>query len=340
MEGNINHGAIKNYSSVFTDQVINQYLSDKTAISGDEILHLCPVNQVNLFIIQILFSRWKQETQRLKSPYFNFNAEPAKQALNKFMNELSRHILVKKDDLKPIIAEAAEKSILLIFSPYEYYLQEIGKNKTGKLLVNDLREIKKYIKVNRHLLEALISKFEADGIEAVFVDDALQLFNEVCENTSESPEDFEPFVQLFSKISPLQLGMIYAGDENFASVSSENPSGSEKNNINERFKTESKTLLETLSKEQQETIADIHRKQPVAGIRTIITINQRFMFINELFSSNKDEFEMVVNYLDNCTSRGEAMEFIQTNYVQKKNWDLEKEEVMEFFDVIEKKFPG
>ena len=63
------------------------------------------------------------------------------------------------------------------------------------------------------------------------------------------------------------------------------------------------------------------------------------MFENDLFSGDKDEFEMVVNYLDNCTSNKEAMEFINENYVEKKNWDLEKEEVVEFLTVVNKRFP-
>ncbi|MCK5705487.1 MAG: hypothetical protein KAI29_30265, partial [Cyclobacteriaceae bacterium] len=113
----------------------------------------------------------------------------------------------------------------------------------------------------------------------------------------------------------------------------------EPDNINEKFKTQKPTLLETLGTEKKEAIIDIHEKKSSKGLKKSITINQRFMFENELFNGDKDEFEMVVNYLENCTANQEAIEFINENYVEKKNWDLEKEEVIEFFSVINKRFP-
>ena len=58
-----------------------------------------------------------------------------------------------------------------------------------------------------------------------------------------------------------------------------------------------------------------------------------------MVESDKDEFEMVINYLDNCSSVDEAMEFMNENYVTKKSWDMEKDEVVEFFGMINKRFP-
>ncbi|NJN26555.1 MAG: hypothetical protein HC819_11535 [Cyclobacteriaceae bacterium] len=63
------------------------------------------------------------------------------------------------------------------------------------------------------------------------------------------------------------------------------------------------------------------------------------MFENDLFKGDKGEFEMVINYLDNCTNKEEAMDFINSNYIVKKKWDIEKEEVMEFLGVLHRRFP-
>ncbi len=99
-------------------------------------------------------------------------------------------------------------------------------------------------------------------------------------------------------------------------------------------------MLDTLPAEKKEKIIDIHEKKPLEGIRKSITINQRFMFEKDLFKGDKNEFEMVINYLDNCQSRQEALDFVNDNYATKKKWDLEKEEVVEFFEIINKRFPA
>ncbi|MCK5101882.1 MAG: hypothetical protein KAR17_03670, partial [Cyclobacteriaceae bacterium] len=137
----------------------------------------------------------------------------------------------------------------------------------------------------------------------------------------------------------LDLNEVYSHSDDIAEDYVEDDLKGEPDNINEKFKTKRQTLLDTLGAEKKEAILDIHEKKPLAGIKKSIAINQRFMFENDLFNGDKDEFEMVVNYLDNCTSNREAMDFINENYVKKKNWDIKKNEVIEFFSVINKRFP-
>ena len=336
MESNINHQVIKSYSISFAEQLISEFFKEKTKINGEEITGFSAIKQLNFFVLKILFEKWNAELDKLKSPYFDYSSSEAKKALTSFMNVLSKNILVHKEDFRPLLEEATYKTILLIFSPYEYYLQEINDPANNQISINDLETSKKYIKINTHLLQAYIDRFHSDGIQAVFNDDAVRIFDEVCEKIKETPEDFESYHQLFSKIIPLDLNKVYSDVQ----VKDHKEDVPENDSINEKFKSKNQTLLDTFGSEKKEAIIDIHAKKPLDGLKKSITINQRFMFENDLFKGDKSEFEMVINYLDNCTNNLEAMEFINLNYIQKKNWDVEKEEVAEFLSVVNKRFPA
>lgn len=339
MESNINHQLINKYSKSYSEKLINSFFGKKNSIKGEEILHFSETKQVNFFILKIIFERWKLELNNLKSPYFNYQSEEVQKAVTSFMNVLSNNILISKEDMRALLEEATYKTVLLIFSPYEYYLQEINKPAFQQISIHDLHAIQKYVKINGHLLKAYIDRFNSEGIQAVFNDDAVRIFDEVCESIKDTPEDFDLYLQELSKVVALDLNEIYSQPEEDVEELPEKDVEPESNNINEKFNSKKQTLLDTLGTDKKEAIIDIHTKKPLEGIRKSITINQRFMFENDLFNGKKDEFEMVVNYLDNCSNLQEALDFINENYQKKKNWDMEKEEVIEFFSVINKRFP-
>jgi hypothetical protein len=344
MEGNINHDVISSYSKEAAKKLIKDQFKFSSGIKGGQILEFCNIKQINFFVVKVLFEKWKTEFDNLRSPYFDYQSEEVLVAAKKFMNVLSKNILVEKEDFRPLLEEAIYKTVLLIFSPYEYYLQEINKPVFQQIGIADLKDIKKYVKVNGHLLQAYINRFEADRIQAVFNDDAVRIFDEVCENIKDTPEDFEPYLEELKQIASLDLNALYSPTEEkeaeMEEVLNQDDATADPENINERFRSDRKTLLDTLPKEDKEKILDIHEKKPLEGIRQSITLNQRFMFEKELFNGDKDEFEMVVNYLDNCTTKQEALEFIHENYSEKKKWNKEKEEVAEFFEIIDKRFPN
>ena len=340
MENNINHQVLDSYSKAYADLLLQKSFKKGNSIIGEEILGFSPIKQINYFILKILFDKWKSEINSLRSPYFDYENAEVKKATQSLMNVLSRNILVKKDDFKSLLEEAVYSTLLLIFSPYEFFVQEISRPNVQQVSISDLMNIRKYVKINSLLLDAYIERFESDGIQAVFSEDAVKIFDEVCETIKDTPEDFEAYQEEFSQVLKLDLNEVYSELNPAAErVTEKEPQEAVADSINDKFKSSSQTLLDTLDSERKEALIDIHEKKPLDGLKKSITINQRFMFENDLFSGDKDEFEMVVNYLDNCTSNKEAMEFINENYVEKKNWDLEKEEVVEFLTVVNKRFP-
>lgn len=340
MESNINFSAIETYCDKLSDKLCNDFFNKKNKINGGEILSLTEIKQLNFFIVYELFKKWKVETDKLKSPFFDYDSPEVQKALTKFLNVLSKNILVDKDHFKPLLKDATKKSVLLIFSPYEYFKIEFDDPEKARLKYEELIELKKYLKVNQHLLNAYIKRFEEEGIEEIFNDNAIRIFDEVCENIKETPEDFEPFHELFNKIVPLDLDKFYTEQpKNTAPKDKKEEKDTSAKKSPKEEVSDKKTLNDFLQKPSQ-TLADEHQHKQIQGIKKNITINQRFMFVNELFKGDADEFESVVNFLDNCNSWNEAMDFVKQNYVEGKGWDEESEEVQEFMEILDKRFPN
>ncbi len=331
MDSNISYSDIKNYSKLFTSKVLDKYYQKKETIGGEELLLLTPVQQVNLFVVFELLTIWKKEVSQLQSPYFNYQNDKVQEALQKFMNVLSKHIVVKREDLEPLVVRATEKAILLIFSPYQYYKSVFNSPDYSRLSISTLKELNKYVKINKHLLEDMVSHFEKESIEEVFNEDALTIFDDICENTTDTPEDFEIYITMFNEIAMIDITRFYTEEEQLESTS---PTEQKVDNDEKEFQN-----LNDKLQVEQETLADVHAKKGVEGLKKSITINQRFMFVNELFDGNSDEFESVVSYLDNCEDKYDAMDYIQANYAEPKGWDLASEEYEEFVEVISKRFP-
>ncbi len=334
MESNINFEEINKYSREFSQIVCDKYFENKDHIKGEGILLLTPVQQVNLFVILELLNVWKDEVKKLKSPYFNYQSDEVQHSLKKFMNVLSKNIEIVREDLEPLLVKATEKAILLIFSPYEFYRNEIDNPDRSRITYDFVTDLNKYVKINKHLIKDFKTQFEGEKIEEIFNDDALRIFNEVCENSTDTPEDFEIYITMFNEIKNPDITLFYLSEEEESYHDSEH----EEENPAEH-EEEYQNLNDSLQ-EEVETLADLHEKQGIEGIKKSITINQRFMFVNELFEGDSDEFESVVNYLDNCANKEEALDFINMNYVQGKGWDNESEEFEEFIHIVHKRFPS
>src|SRR5690606_10330237 len=307
MESNINYKGIADYSVTFSDQICNRFFKDKERINGQEILQLTGIQQINLFILMDIFQKWKVEAKKIKSPYFNYDAGEVREAMENLMNILSRNIDVSKTDFKPLLTRATKQGILIIFSPYDFFRNEFF---TKTWTVQELKEAKKFIRVNAFLLNAVIEQAEMRNINEVDGQTALQILDNLMENTHETPEDFEPYLEVFSAVAPLSLDQIYSEEE---AVSIEN---------------QPLTLNDHFSHGGQPMLAELQKKVKIDNIKNHITINQRFMFVNDLFKGNVDEFSYAVDELEKQPTYEDALNFLKSSFAEKNEWDMESETVL------------
>jgi len=333
MESKLNEQALKEYSSAYANKILAEIFNDRDHITGEDILKLSKVKQVNLFVIFQLMRQWRIEAKKLESTFFDFSSKGVKKALKDFMNTLSRHIRVSHEAILPLVEKSVADSILLFLSPYNFYCNFIGNWGESRVRTKDLKELSKYIKINNKLLVSFIERLEQDKAKDIFSDDALRILNEVFEATSHTPEDIDPYVSDFSDDLPLDVNTIYGNQSPPLKPDQKVRTPTRKQN------GETPILNDQLAQDSSRpTLADIHKQGKIESIKTYLSINQKFMFVNQLFDGNMDDFNKVVDFLDNCPNQAEAMDFINNNYLKKSNWKKDSAEVKEFIEVVAKKY--
>ena len=116
MESKLKNDSIKQYAERYGNKLSEQFYSENEVINGSQILSLCEVHQINLFILMELFQSWEKEIENLKSPYFNYDHPSVKEAMKKFHNSISNHIEIKKTDFDPILKAAVEITLQMIIT--------------------------------------------------------------------------------------------------------------------------------------------------------------------------------------------------------------------------------
>jgi hypothetical protein len=74
------------------------------------------------------------------------------------------------------------------------------------------------------------------------------------------------------------------------------------------------------------------------SLRSMLPINKKFTFINGLFGGNATEFEQAIDMIDQCNDYHKAIMLIKEKYFRRFGWDLEKDEVKEFYEMVSRKF--
>lgn len=346
MESKLNHSSIEAYSNEYAKRITSEFYKKHEEINGKQIVELSNIRQINFFILKTLFENWKKETEKLESPYFNYNDKEVSEALNSLMNVLSQNISIKKNHFEPLLIKAVHETILLIFSPFEYFGKEINNPEKTRVSLEELHEISRYIKVNNHFLEALITKFMDRKIQEVYNDEAYRMLREVFEENKEpTDEDYKIYLELFSEKLPLTRNMIFeetapvkAIEDNGKTQSANSLKKEKVKPASTNFFNQQLTLNEKLNANTKSTIADLHQKKKIENIKKHISIYQRFMFINELFDGKVEEFDKAVTTLDECNNYEEALQVIDMNYMSKYNWNMEAEEVNEFLEILTKRY--
>jgi hypothetical protein len=108
-------------------------------------------------------------------------------------------------------------------------------------------------------------------------------------------------------------------------------------------KTIEKETTVTLHESMQMTsdnssLSDFHQKRKIDSIKGNISLNQKFLFINNLFGSDSNVFNGAIEELENCSNFSEAKEQMIKKYLPKYKWDLNSPEAEEFFDILKRRF--
>ena len=111
-----------------------------------------------------------------------------------------------------------------------------------------------------------------------------------------------------------------------------------KASIAEKYSSEQKTsIAEKFAAEQKMTLADKLKMTRINDLRTSIGINQKFLFMNDLFEGENTVFNNAINRLNSC-GNGDEAKTVLSEYSMKYGWRNDSERVIQFFELIERRY--
>jgi hypothetical protein len=440
MENKLNQAAIESYSVKITKKLSDDFFQKNLVISGSQILNYTPIEQINLFVISNLFDKWKEETSKLKSPYFDFEHAEVNGALKTFMNVLSKHISIRRSDFDPLFRNAVANALCLTLAPYLFLKENYFSFETPIIQMNEFKERVKFLRINKTITDTFIRKIEKHNLSSTPLSYALDYLNESYKEVASEMHDAAEIIAEINKLEPVTLEQLvfmfkpspkieipiieipapvlkheplqeeYQSqaapliDESIGSNAVANieevtdtpvaenivekpvyeplryeaPAVEEEEMpeleiaapevqkevtevimeivITEPDKVElvESTVLESVednTKEEKASLNDLlkssakkltvleHANQNKGiDLKSMITINQKFMFVNELFKGESKVFQETLEKIGTCNSYNEAINMLLDNYANRYDWDTDKEEVAEFFELISRLF--
>ncbi len=365
----LNPSELHQYSRTLARRLTDYYFIDHSFIEGKAILNFCDIKQVNLFLVKNLFEKWQGETSKLESPYFDFNHAAVKQALQQFMNILSQHIKIAREDFYPLLTESIRETLTVIVQPLSFFQHEIKKLAYQPPSHAKYKEISKYIIINKKIWTAFLDKIaHLEELDKASANQSLEISFE------EQRDTIEPMqwaLQNFSDMLHLDINKLLGQEENSSLLTESN---AEKTIIMEDSPTvitektppyqppsetlvqkkfiqdddddednagTARTLNDAFKNQSQPTnLAERFRNAKVANLRSAISLNQKFQFINKLFDGDSFAFNEALDKLEKSQSYEEVRFLIHNEYGQRYAWDFGQEDTKSFMDLIERKFFG
>jgi hypothetical protein len=345
MDEKISLKALEDYSDDYASKVTASFFAEKEKITGPEILKVCDIHQVNLFVVRELLHAWKLESHKLRSPFFDYAAPAVAEALAKFQNLLSKNISISRENFQPLLKKAVSQTLFLIIDPYDFYSNTLDNGSGGMVKPEELKTDIKYVKINCTPLEKLISTLQEKNLEAVSGNEAFALLDRILEEVNFTPEDIDGYITQFSKVVPLNLESLYEKKQpvppSIPKAPMPVPAPTLKVNtvrVPEKAEVQKKPAnvpvgVAAAKSGAPTTLAENFQK--AKKIKDALTINQKFMFTKILFNGDFELFSNAIDRLDDLDNLNQANSYLSNNFGE---WNKDSEEYQEFMEMVEKRF--
>ncbi len=364
-----NSADAETYAKAFSNLICGEYFKNQQTISGGEILKITEIKQLNLLVIRNLFEKWQEESSRLKSPYFDFEQEEVKTALEEFMNTLSRFISVRRDKFESLLAQSVKDTLQLCSDTQGFFDNLMRNLPEFKLTPEWIEANKKYFHVNKGLLDQLETKLNGSTIFANQGIEYLEAMfsNYVADDASEILEDLNGILRLNGSNSGVKKSFF---DEAFEEATApkkalqptlEKPEiatrvvqqtpvaipspvrketasiNNEPQSLNDKLTGSNSTLNDKVV-DTGNSLLDAHNKSRISSLKNGVSLNQRFLFINTLFNGDQQSYARSMETLDVFGTLGEARSYIVNQVAIDHKWDNKSAEAEEFYALVERKF--
>ena len=92
------------------------------------------------------------------------------------------------------------------------------------------------------------------------------------------------------------------------------------------------------SKSSGNTLASQLHRKPLSDLKAAIGINEKFLFINQLFDGNLQDYSEAIMKLNDSGDLNSAKQFIAVELASRFNWMDDNEHVINFMGLVERRF--
>ncbi|MCZ2223759.1 MAG: hypothetical protein LC122_09035 [Chitinophagales bacterium] len=108
--------------------------------------------------------------------------------------------------------------------------------------------------------------------------------------------------------------------------------------LKDMFSSDDDASLNEVLKEEKTEVATILKSSPVKDLKKAIGINERYVFINELFRGDENMYERSIKTINAFNIFPEAEYWIQRELKIKLGWDETSEAVQNFNQLVKRRF--
>ena len=86
------------------------------------------------------------------------------------------------------------------------------------------------------------------------------------------------------------------------------------------------------------TVGDTFKKSKIEDLRKVIRLNQKFLFMSDLFQGEKELYDKTIDKINACETFLEASLYLNEEIEEAYNWDKDSVSVKEFKELVSRKF--
>jgi membrane-associated HD superfamily phosphohydrolase len=107
--------------------------------------------------------------------------------------------------------------------------------------------------------------------------------------------------------------------------------------INELASIQNESLNDRLKQDRTEVV-EVLKHEPIKDLRKAIGINDRFVFLNDLFRGDETMYERSIKTINSFHIFPEAEYWINRELIVKLGWDADSEIVRHFYQLVKRRF--
>ncbi len=267
---------------------------------------------------------------------------------DKLSSQLTKYLVYQKSEISEFTQQVREMPVEEVISLTGGYFEDYDSIEGLDLFIKEIIDIvdinlEDFVKVEDKAEPEYIRTEET--IESEEFEPEIEVDDEIEEsysdyNDEETPDEEED--EIVEEINDIEEDEINDEDNLNAEDKSEEETQVEEKEI----ENSAKEINEDLVKESTEstlndkfgieskTLADVHEEKKISNIMEAISINHKYMFLQELFDGDNEVFQKAVIEIEERKTFDAAVEFLVQNYAKEFFWDMNSDEVKEFLKVI------